>query len=332
MTAIGLAFAASLRAEPRISEFMAANTRTLADGDGAFSDWIEIHNPDNVPVRLDGWFLADSVSNKTKWQFPGVAIPPDGYLVVFASGKNRLDPTQPLHTSFALSASGEYLALLRPDGRTAATEFAPEFPPQLDDISYGTVRDEAGLATGFLRRATPGEPNGSRDALMLLETVTIARASGLFTRSFNLILSGAGANQRIRYVLAPPSAKSADIPEPTASPPAYAGPIHINSTVIVRAAVFSADNTVRGPTAAAHFLKLDLETAGFSSALPVVVLDNQGLGELAKDNIDHPAWLYVFDPAANLFTRAAATATPTTMTMRGNFSANFLKSSFSLTL
>ena len=28
-----------------ISELMAANSATLADGDGSYSDWIELHNP-----------------------------------------------------------------------------------------------------------------------------------------------------------------------------------------------------------------------------------------------------------------------------------------------
>ena len=41
-----------------------------------------------------------------------------------------------MHTNFKLSADGEYLALIRPDG-SIATEFAPEFPPQFPDVSYG---------------------------------------------------------------------------------------------------------------------------------------------------------------------------------------------------
>lgn len=50
-------------------------------------------------------------------------------MIVFASGKNRRIPGRPLHTSFKLTASGEHLALIRPDGRTPAAEFAPTFPP-----------------------------------------------------------------------------------------------------------------------------------------------------------------------------------------------------------
>src|SRR5687768_11394470 len=83
-------------AEPRLSEFMASNQSSLVDDDGDFSDWIEIHNPDAVPVSLAGWHLTDSAKNKTKWTFPAVTVPAGGYLVVFASGKDRRDPAKTL--------------------------------------------------------------------------------------------------------------------------------------------------------------------------------------------------------------------------------------------
>jgi hypothetical protein len=44
-----------------------------------------------------------------------------------------------LHTDFGLNKNGEYLALLRPDG-SIASEFAPAFPPQYPDISYGVAQ------------------------------------------------------------------------------------------------------------------------------------------------------------------------------------------------
>src|SRR5438067_8722783 len=96
--ALALAAALFSRAEPAISEFMASNQSTLADEDGDYSDWIELHNPDTTAVNLDGWFLTDNGSKKTKWMLPAVTLPPDGFLVVFASNKNRRDPGKRLHT------------------------------------------------------------------------------------------------------------------------------------------------------------------------------------------------------------------------------------------
>ena len=124
-------------AQVLITEFMATNTRTLADEDGQYPDWLELYNPGAEPVNLDGWFLTDSALNLTQWRFPSVSLAPNGYLVVFASGKDRAEPGAPLHASFKLASAGEYLALVKPDGVTIAAESAPPFPTQVPDVSYG---------------------------------------------------------------------------------------------------------------------------------------------------------------------------------------------------
>ena len=127
-----------------ISEFLASNSSIddqegFVDEDNDFSDWIEIYNPTGVAVNLESWSLTDNKSELTKWQFPNVTISAGDYLIVFASGKNRTHPGSELHTNFKLSAAGEYLALVMPDGVTAVSEFAPAFPPQVGNISYGSA-------------------------------------------------------------------------------------------------------------------------------------------------------------------------------------------------
>ncbi len=121
----------------QISEFMAINHHGLDDEDRDESDWIEIHNLGTQVADLTGWFLTDRVDEPTKWQFPAVTIEANGYLVVFASGKNRIAPPGPLHTNFKLDGDGEYLGLIHPDGITVASEFAPAYPVQAPDMSYG---------------------------------------------------------------------------------------------------------------------------------------------------------------------------------------------------
>lgn len=125
-------------AEPRISEILASNNRGLRDADGDASDWIEIYNPGPEVADLSGWALTDDARNLRKWVFPdGVTLAPGQSLVVFASGKDRRQAGQELHTNFSLNAAGEYLALIKPDGVTPTTEFAPAYPPQREDVSYG---------------------------------------------------------------------------------------------------------------------------------------------------------------------------------------------------
>lgn len=82
-----------------LNEFMASNRSTIADEDGEFSDWIELHNPTSAEIALGGWGLSDNPAEPFKWRFPdGVVIPQHGYLLVWASGKDRpgnLAPASP---------------------------------------------------------------------------------------------------------------------------------------------------------------------------------------------------------------------------------------------
>jgi hypothetical protein len=119
-----------------ISEFMAANNRTLTNSLGETGDWIELYNNSASVVNLAGWHLTDAANNLTKWTFPSVNMPPDSYLLVWADDANTVTNGE-IHTSFKLSADGEYLALVRPGGTIIEHEYKPVFPPQDDNISYG---------------------------------------------------------------------------------------------------------------------------------------------------------------------------------------------------
>jgi hypothetical protein len=322
------------RAQPFISEFMAGNATTLPDDDGAYSDWIELHNPGETPVSLDGWYLTDDLGRRTKWRLPAVVLAPGGHLVVFASNKDRSDPTRPLHTNFALSAGGEYLALVEPDGLTVAHDYAPAFPPQKDDISYGTVLLADGTrAASYLRTPTPGADNGGPAALMLAQTVAFSRPSAPFAGSITVELSGAVGAQKIRYELQ----RGVHYPalEVTAESPEYTGPIVLDRSVYLRAAVFSADDVFSGATASAHYLRVEADLADFASRLPVVVLDTLGSARLFKDSVDYPSWVYGYNPGDErtpVFAGAPVHRTPSLSTVRGNSSADFPKLGFNLKL
>lgn len=145
-----------------ISEFMASNGRTLRDRDGDWSDWIELFNPNGFPVDLGGFHLTDSAQAPTRWTFPSpTVLAPGGFLVVFASDKDRRVPGAELHTSFRLDAGGEYLALLEPNGRTVCSEFRPQYPPQSADVSFG-LEWRPGLTgrLAYFVQPTPGRANG----------------------------------------------------------------------------------------------------------------------------------------------------------------------------
>jgi hypothetical protein len=137
MVACALGAELAVAQSPVVSEFAAANTAGLRDEDGDFSDWIEIYNPAQVAVSLAGWYLTDTELDPARWRFPAVTVPAQGYLVVFASGKDRVNPSGRLHTSFRLDRGGGYLALVQPDGATIASDFGIAYPGQVGDVSYG---------------------------------------------------------------------------------------------------------------------------------------------------------------------------------------------------
>ena len=123
--------------DARISEFLADNNDGIVDEDGDREDWIEIWNTSGVAGDLGGWYLSDDPTNLTKWMLPAIEMTSGGYLVVFASAKDRADAAGEPHTNFRLQReAGGYLALVKPDGVTIASEFA-DYPKQSKDIAYG---------------------------------------------------------------------------------------------------------------------------------------------------------------------------------------------------
>lgn len=154
-TLVLMPLAPVVTANPVISEFMASNQATIADDDGDFSDWIEIHNPTSAPIALNNWKLTDSKGNPAKWVFPNVTLAPGEFRIVWASGENRRAVNAPLHTNFSLSAGGEYLALVNPQG-DVVQEF-DEYPAQDGDESFGAQFDRTTLLTqgAFTRFTVP---------------------------------------------------------------------------------------------------------------------------------------------------------------------------------
>ncbi len=205
-----------------ISEFMAINDGTLADVDGDYSDWIELHNRGDDAVDLDGWFLTDDPADLTKWRIPAITLAAGEIEVIFASDKDRDDPDGELHTGFKLSGSGEYLALVMPDGTSIAHAYAPTV--QYADVSYGLDLDGN---PAYFDPATPGVPNAGD--VELLPDVEFSVQHGVFDAPFTLTLSSSVQDATIYYTL--------DGTDPYGAIDAveYTGPIVIDATTVVRA-------------------------------------------------------------------------------------------------
>ncbi|MBO7183637.1 MAG: lamin tail domain-containing protein, partial [Bacteroidales bacterium] len=176
-----------------INEFMALNATTLQDENGEYSDWVELYNAGDEPVNLYQWCLTDNLDKPSKFRFPDISLAPKSYLIVFLSDQEQSIAGKELHAAFKLSGSGEYLGLLDQD-RVVVHEYAPTFPIQQTDISYGLFEGQA----SYLYEPTPGEENVLGNALL---TPQFSEKGGYKNESFYLSLQVNDPTLQIRYSL-----------------------------------------------------------------------------------------------------------------------------------
>jgi hypothetical protein len=178
--------------QPVISEFLTLNGSNIQDEDLEHSDWIEIQNTGTSAINLNGYYLTDNADNLTKWRFPELNLAAGKFLVVFASEKDRTDPAKPLHTNFKLSGSGEYLALVNPDGITITSSFAPQFPAQQEDVSYGVFNGQQ----VFFNPPSPGTEN---ILIPFVQTPGFSKPRGYYSTAFYLSLQSPDPEAKIYY-------------------------------------------------------------------------------------------------------------------------------------
>ena len=139
-----------------INELMADNDNTIADPQGDYDDWLELHNITDHAVMLTGMYLSDKEDEPTKWIFPeNTEIPANGYLVVWLD-EDEEDP-EGLHANFKLSKNGETVMLVDTDARGNQVLDTITFGEQGQDVAFGRLPD--GTGNFQVVQATPGVQN-----------------------------------------------------------------------------------------------------------------------------------------------------------------------------
>ncbi len=236
-----------------INEFAAANILSQASLDfsefNVPEDWVELYNRGPNAVRLLGWSLSNDQDQPGLWTFPDITLNSGQYLVVYASGLDRrvLGGTNRLHTNFKLNPFGDYLALFNAEfPRHAVSEFAPEFPEQRNDYSYGLNTSNQWR---YYATPTPGAANGNSAIAVVAPKPHVSVARGYFDRPFTLVASCDLPGATMRY--------TTDGSEPTAVTGfAYNGPFVISNSTVLRISAFGS-NALPSKATSHSYLFLD---------------------------------------------------------------------------
>ncbi|MGA0438478.1 MAG: chitobiase/beta-hexosaminidase C-terminal domain-containing protein, partial [Limisphaerales bacterium] len=216
----------SLQGQILISEWMASNGDSSVDEDGESSDWVEIWNRGNQSISLEGFSLSVNIEDLRQWVFPAITLSSGQRMLVWASGKDRVDPTLPLHTNFRLDADGGSLWLWYSDGQTLVSAYE-DYPKQRRDVSYGL--DDSGQNRFFLQ-PTPGQANAS-GVLGFVADTQFSIDRGFYTEPFSLIISSQTEGASIRYTTdgTMPTSQRGNV---------YTRPITIDQTTTLRAIAY----------------------------------------------------------------------------------------------
>jgi len=177
-----------------INEIMAGNVNAVADQNGEYDDWVELYNGNSFSLNLNGYYLSDNENELTKWTFPNITIPANGYLIVWCDTAGNSQTG--LHTTYRLSADQEEVYL------TAPTEIvidAVHYVNMPTDMGYARVpngtgsmqyqtqtynvsnQNASGITDAYIDSKIRVYPNPSNSRLYILgatETITIFNIMG----------------------------------------------------------------------------------------------------------------------------------------------------------
>jgi hypothetical protein len=179
----------------RINEVMTSNSETISDQDGDYPDWIELHNFGKSAVNLKGMGISDQQNQPFKWVLPEIYIDAGGYILIFASGKNRW--ANELHTNFRLTSRGDDLYLFGSNGEELDFFPAKKIPT---DISVGRSKDQP-TDWVYFDEPTPGAANFHSGYLDLLSPPVFSYPAGFYNHGLEVHITHTDPEVTIYYTL-----------------------------------------------------------------------------------------------------------------------------------
>lgn len=152
--------------ERYFNEVMSRNNSTIADDEGNFSDWIELHNPTNNIWHTDQYYITDNINYLNKWPMPDLEIFPFQFHLLWANGQEDLNRN---YCNFRLAAEGETLYLVRKEEDAFVIKQTLVIPELQSNESYGPSFDGGSPWVFFGEGAsTPNASNQTAGSVLLL--------------------------------------------------------------------------------------------------------------------------------------------------------------------
>ncbi|MHB1308990.1 MAG: CotH kinase family protein, partial [Limisphaerales bacterium] len=240
---------------PVFNEVMSDNLTAHEIGTRVYLDWLELFNPHDEALTLEGYGLSDDPLQPARWTFPAVTLQPGAFLVVYASdaGAEVPDLAGVLCANFGLRGSGETLVLTEPFGREVDRVILPPLAP---DQSLGRIPDGGPRWNLYSKsQITPGLENSTVAESVVVAPPEFSVDGGFHPGPVEVRMSTREPDGVIRFTTngAPPS---------TLSPHADA-PFAVGRTMVIRAVTYEGEGGRSEETARTYFI-------GVRHSLPVV--------------------------------------------------------------
>ncbi len=281
-----------------INELSVSSLATQVGGSTIYEDYIELYNPNNNTISLDGLYLSDT-SDYTLAPLPDVTIGPGAHLCIYAAGQDGSVPEGQLSVPFSLSEN-ETVSLTRLEENTAGTASSVLLDTVYipDSMKIGAVyaRTEDGGETFAQMRPSPGTAN--QEAALVLEDPTFSQPSGFYEDAVSLQISSSSGTT-VHYTL--------DGSDPTTDSPLYSGSLTlmdpsshsdryasrtditeensgylppdspVDKAVVLRAVAFDAAGNSSNITTATYFIDFDQKDGYENAAVFSLVTDPDNL-------------------------------------------------------
>ena len=221
------------KAQLVINEYSCGNINTVTDNYGKREDWIELYNTSGNTIDLTGFCMSDKKNNPTKWHFTTGTVAPNGFVRVWASGRNIIVGNN-YHTNFKLHQTENEKIIVATSAGVIIDSLTIRRHQQ--NHSWGRTTDGAATWSIFTNPTVNASNNTATPYARYANQPTFSQNAGYYTNSVSVSISTNESNATIYYTT------TGFVP--TTSSSVYNSALTVNITTVLKAMVVVSDPAV----------------------------------------------------------------------------------------